>query len=234
MAKERKALMEYPKFHTRKELEEYIEEVGFLTLFESSIEGFSVREMTDRKAWWNDPDPVHDPWEWRKEIAAEGKILYGKFLGKKSAFVSREWFPVLCNWRRNGYDFDALYDDGFASAREKKIMDLLLESGDVLPAYLIKQQASFGKDGFKGFEGVLTGLQMKCYLVNRKMEQKVSGKGEPYGWPVSFYSTPEAMLGQDFLEEAYKEDPKRSLERLVGQIIRVTGCDEKEARKFLR
>jgi len=226
--------MAYPKIKTRTELEEYIEEVGFLTLFESGIEGFSVREITDKKAWWSDFDLEHDPWEWRKEIAYEGKILYGKFLGKKSAFVSRKWFLTLCNYRRNGYDFDALYDDGFASAREKRIMELFLEKDELLPAYLIKQQAGFGKDGLKGFEGVLTGLQMKCYLVNRKMEQKLSAKGEPYGWPVSFYSTPEALLGRDFLEEAYREDPKESLERLAAHIIKVTGCSDREARKFLR
>ena len=113
-------------------------------------------------------------------------------------------------------------------------MDLFLDRETLLPGYLTKARAGFGKNGDKGFEGVLAGLQMKCYLVNRKMEQKISSKGEPYGWPVSFYSVPEALLGTSFLEESYKEDPKVSFGRLIDQLCRVTGVDEKTAKKFLK
>jgi len=37
-----------------------------------------------------------------------------------------EWLPYYVNYRRNGYDFDARYQDGLASRREKKIMDFLI------------------------------------------------------------------------------------------------------------
>ena len=35
-----------------------------------------------------------------------------------------EWLPCFVNYRRDGYDFDALWDDGKASIRQKKMMDL--------------------------------------------------------------------------------------------------------------
>ena len=46
-----------------------------------------------------------------------------------------EWLPYFANCRRNGYDFDARYQDGLASRREKKIMDFFLgedEDGDAV------------------------------------------------------------------------------------------------------
>ena len=33
-----------------------------------------------------------------------------------------EWLPVFANYRRDGYDFDALYEDGKAPLKHKKII----------------------------------------------------------------------------------------------------------------
>ena len=71
--------------------------------------------------------PKSDPWEWREIIARSGKVAYGKFFDKKAGFISKQWFPYFANFRRDGYDFDALWDDEKASIRQKKIMDFYLE-----------------------------------------------------------------------------------------------------------
>lgn len=42
-------------------------------------------------------------------------------------FISLEWFPYFANFRRDGYDFDALWDDGKASVKQKRIMDLFMD-----------------------------------------------------------------------------------------------------------
>lgn len=68
-------------------------------------------------------DAENDPWEWREIIARSGEVVYGKFFGKKTGFVSKEWFPVFANYRRDGYDFDARWDDELANIRNKRIMD---------------------------------------------------------------------------------------------------------------
>ena len=112
--------------HDVDEAVEYINRVGFLPLFKNEIPGFSLEERTVAEYWWSD-DPVRDPWRWRIAIAKKHDILYGKFFAKKAGFISKKWLPVFANYRRDGYDFDALWDDEKASIRQKKIMDFYLE-----------------------------------------------------------------------------------------------------------
>ena len=112
--------------HTVDEAIEYINRVGFLPLFKNEIPGFSLEERTVPEYWWSD-DPEVDPWKWREIIARSGRVAYGKFFNRKAGFISEEWLPCFVNYRRDGYDFDALWEDGKASARQKKIMDLFAE-----------------------------------------------------------------------------------------------------------
>ena len=113
--------------HTVSEAIEYINEVGFLPLFKNEIPGFSLEERTVPEYWWSE-NPEVDPWEWRAIIARSGEIAYGKFFNNKAGFISRKWLPYFVNYRRDGYDFDALWDDEKASRRQKKIMDLFTEN----------------------------------------------------------------------------------------------------------
>jgi hypothetical protein len=92
------------RIRTWRELIDWINEVGFLPLFQNEIPGFSVEEHTSDLFWWTG-DKEQDPWEWREIIARTEEVAYGKFFGGKSGFVSKEWFPVFANYRRNGYDF---------------------------------------------------------------------------------------------------------------------------------
>ena len=72
---------------------------------------------------WDDPEK--DSWRWRAIIARKHDIVYGKFFAKKAGFISRKQFPVFANYRRDGYDFDALFEDEKAPYKHKKIMDFL-------------------------------------------------------------------------------------------------------------
>ena len=74
--------------------------------------------------WWSD-DPVRDPWRWRIAIAKRHDVLYGKFFAKKAGFISKKWLPVFANYRRDGYDFDALFEDEKAPIKHKNIMKQL-------------------------------------------------------------------------------------------------------------
>ena len=77
-------------------------------------------------------------------IARGGEVAYGKFFDKKAGFISKEWFPYFANYRRNGYDFDARYDDELASNRSKKIMDLF-DAEKELYSFEVKTNAGFEK-----------------------------------------------------------------------------------------
>ena len=194
--------------------EKYIEEVGFLPFFQSEIPGFSLEERTISADWWGD-NPEIDPWEWRAVIARNGNIAYGKFFGNKAGFITKKWLPYFVNYRRDGYDFDALWDDEKASLRQKKIMDAFSDGHDELLTSELKQLAGFNKGGEKGFDGTLSSLEMQLYLCDKDFRQRKNKKGEKYGWAIAVLSTPESIFGADLVRLAYKEDPKKSAERIA-------------------
>ena len=217
---------------TPEELMELINQVGFLPLFKNDIPGFSVEERTMPDYWWSS-DEAHDPWEWRRVIAATGDIAYGKFFQKKAGFISKTWFPEFVNARRDGYDFDARYDDQLAKNKCKNIMDLFLDREE-LYSFEIKKLANYGKNGEKNFDGMLTELQMQTYLVVRDFRKKKNKAGEDYGWSVAVYSTPEHMWGRDYVTEEYHKDPKESREKIASYMKqRFPQITEKQLQKTI-
>ena len=204
------------RIRSRHELVSWIDEVGFLPLFKNEIDGFSAEEHTASRCWWSG-DPEQDPWEWRELIARSGSVAYGKFFGKKAGFISKGWFPHFANYRRNGYDFDSRWDDELASRRQKLIMDQFAVKDKFL-SYELRDSAGFGRDGEKNFEGTVTNLQMMGYLLIRDFRRRLNKKGQPYGWPISVYSTPESLWGYDYISSAYSLEPERSGELIFGKV----------------
>lgn len=214
------------RIRTWKELVKWIKEVGFLPLFANEVKGFSAEEHVSPNFWWTG-DREQDPWEWREIIAASHEAAYGKFFGKKAGFISLEWLPYFANSRRSGYDFDARWEDGRASRREKKIMDFFIgedEDGDSLFKEIqilstdLKKQAGFGKGGEKNYQGIITQLQMETYLVISDFRRRENKRGEEYGMAVSILLPPESIWGYDTVTAAYSESPKKSWERQINRI----------------
>lgn len=214
------------RIRTWKELVKWIKEVGFLPLFANEVKGFSAEEHVSPNFWWTG-DREQDPWEWREIIAASHEVAYGKFFGKKAGFISLEWLPYFANSRRSGYDFDARWEDGRASRREKKIMDFFIgedEDGDSLFKEIqilstdLKKQAGFGKGGEKNYQGIITQLQMETYLVISDFRRRENKRGEEYGMAVSILLPPESIWGYDNVTAAYSESPKKSWERQINRV----------------
>ena len=198
------------------DLLEMIREIGFLPLFSNAIEGFSVEEHTPAEDWWMD-DPARDPWAWRQLMAPNEYVAYGKFFDKKAGFVSKEWFPAFANFRRDGYDWEGLYEDGKMTGRCKRILDALElnenAEGLALLSCDIRKRAALEK----GFEGAMTDLQMKTFLIMGDFRQKRNRRGEPYGWHVAEMMTPETKWGYDAVN-SLREKPEESRERIREQI----------------
>ncbi len=191
------------------------EEIGFLPFFENHIPGFSVEECCPRELWF--AEGVDGPWEWKGPIARSGKCVYGKFFRGKAGFVSREWLPDFANYRRDGYDFDARYDDGLASRKDKGIVDAVWEHETILSKDL-KDLCNYRKGGNKGFDTVITRLQMQTYIVISDFVYMKDKFGQTYGWGVAKYSTPEKQFGYDFVTGAYRTDPQKSLEKILAHL----------------
>lgn len=218
--------------HTIEEAIDYINHIGFLPLFKNDIPGFSLEERTVSDYWWS--GDARDPWERREIIARKGEIAYGKFFDKKAGFISKKWFPYFANLRRDGYDFDARWDDGFAPIRQKKIMDLF-EDDTTLYSFEIKKNACFGKDGEKNFEGTITELQRQLYLCAIDFRKRKNKKGAEYGWPVAVYAKPEYLYGYDYVSTAYSEKPEASYERIRKYLSEVYPiATDKQVKKVIR
>ena len=151
------------------------------------------------------------------DMAHRGVVAYGKLFNKKAGLVSREWYPDLANYRRDGYDFDARYEDGLASYKEKCIMDVLLRDGPTLSKDL-KKAAGFGGDGMKGFDTAITRLQMQTYVTVHSFEYSKDKHGRPYGWGVARFAVPEDVLGEKITRGAYSRSPEDSKSRLMSHL----------------
>ncbi|NLY48435.1 MAG: hypothetical protein GX059_05380 [Clostridiales bacterium] len=201
------------------ELRDYIESVGFLPFFNVGIEGFSLEGLTSADCWWTG-NISEDPWMWREVIAREGEIAYGKLFRGKAGFISKKWFPIFAAYRRDGYDFDSRYEDGLASRKQKKIIDILSEY-DMLPLYELKKLAGFGKGGDTNFEGAITELQMQTYVVIKGFRRRKSKKNEEYGWPVADFMLSEKLFGTEHVRSAYSLKPGEAKEMILNHLLKL-------------
>lgn len=200
------------------ELLSWVQQIGFLPLFSNQIRGFSIEEHTKASDWWSD-NPASDPWVWRQILASDESVAYGKFFDSKAGFVSRSWFPALANFRRDGYDYEGMYEDGKLKQKAKQIMDALepdenMRSGKMLSSDLHRASAVV-----KGFETTLTSLQMQSFLIINDFKQKRNKSGIPYGWHVAEITTPETKWGYEEVNGA-RESTEESRNRIYKQVQR--------------
>lgn len=138
-----------------------------------------------------------------------GAAYTGSFFGGRAGFISRKWFPDFANFRRNGYDFDARYEDGLASRKDKTVYDTVAEHGALFTNDL-KRLCNYRKGGNTGFDTVITRLQMQTYVTIGDCVYMKDKYGQAYGWGVAQYTTPEAQFGDDFMTSAYRKEPAKS------------------------
>ena len=217
---------------TKEDLVRAVNELGFLPFFRNSIEGFSIEEHVDPQIWFN--DVLDGPWEWKGPVIRELCCAYGKFLEKKAAYISKEWFPDFANYRRAGYDFDARFDDEMASYQDKKLFDLVDSNAPILSGEL-KKMGNYRKGGNKGFDTVITRLQAECYVIISDFKYMTDKYGQQYGWGVAEYSTPERFMGDDFTKEVYKRTPQESYARIYEHLKELLpDVEEARLRKVLK
>jgi hypothetical protein len=184
---------------------------------------------------WHTGDPETDPWEWRMRVLDERKdIAYAKLFFKKSGYITEEWMPYFLAVRRGNTSFDEAYRNGRISQTAKRIYETILESG-TLPVHAIKQLAGFGKEDKSAFDGALVELQMKLYLTMCGRQQKISQKGEQYGWSSTVFCTTETYWGEEMVNKAAKMDKNEAVRKIIDRIRALNpDSDEKKLIKFIQ
>ena len=197
------------EIHSGAELAEYIQQIGFLPLLESGISGFSAMDMVDddcRYVVFPDGGWDWPLWKWKGPIVAEGSCVYGKFFDKKAGFVSREWWPDFCNYRRSRH---AAPEEG---SIEEAILTTLREHGSLITREL---RAACGFNGTKmrgKFDAYITRLQMACRIVTEDFVYPRDCHNREYGWGWSLLTTPEERYGRDACR--CERSPEESFSRL--------------------
>lgn len=219
---------------SKSDLIDAINEYGFLPFFENSIEGFSVEEHITADCWWHSDTGAWSAWEWKGPVIRETGCAYGKFFEKKACYISREWFPDFANYRRDGYDFDARFDDGLAPLRDKQLYDLTAQNAPIISKEL-KQLGNYKNGGNKGFDTIITRLQSQGYILISDFVYMKDKQGNPYGWGVAEYSTPESFMGSGFTDIVYRRSPAESCERLLEHFSRLFPHENTDTlKRFLR
>ncbi|MBR0163183.1 MAG: hypothetical protein IJQ12_00750 [Lachnospiraceae bacterium] len=215
---------------TKKDLVDAVKRFGILPYFENSLSGFSIEEHCAPSAWFSGVEGV---WEWKGPVIKEAKCAYGKFFEKKAAFVSREWFLDLANYRRDGYDYDARYEDGLAAYRDKELYDLIEKNAPMLSKEL-KRIGNYKKGGKKGFDTIVNRLQFQGYVIIDDFVYMTDRLGNEYGWGVAKYTTPETFFGKSFAGKVYRRTPEASYERLFKHLKELLPRESEDAiRRFL-
>ena len=216
------------------DLERIVREKGFLPFFRNDIPDFSIEEFTPEEHWF--ADNVDGPWEWKSPVAGNGNCAYGKLFRGKAGFVSMEWFPELVNYRRSACPLDA---DSESKARLIYNTVVLNES---LLSKEIKTRCGFRKPHRRnfdpniawevrekqkcqrkvgtnvGFETLMTRLQMGTWLVIADFEYEYDKHGQPYGWGIARYVTPETLFGEERVLACRNRTPEESKYRLFGYL----------------
>ena len=216
---------------TKADLCRTVEQYGFVPFFKNPIRGFSIAEHCAPSAWFSDDEGI---WEWKGPVIRETGCAYGKFFHGKAVFISREWFSDFANFRRDGYDFDALWEDGKARHADKALYELLEPNAPIVSRAL-KDLGCYGKEGRKGFDASITRLQHLCYVLISDFVYDLDRKGKPYGWGVAEYSTPEKSLGEDFTRNVYRRTPEESFARVLAHLHEILpDASDAALRRLLR
>ena len=171
----------------------YIREVGFLPLLDGGVRGFSAEEVVaDDCRYVVFPDGGWDwpLWKWKGPVVTDGNCVYGKFFAGKAGFISCDWWPDFCNYRRSKHPVPA------EGSIDETVLLTLQSQGPLITREL---RAACGFNGPKmrsRFDGYVTRLQMGCYIVTQDFVYPTDKHGKEYGWGWSLLTTPEALLGR--------------------------------------
>lgn len=208
--------MKRPVLHTCPELIDYINETGFLPLLNMGIPGWSAEDVMDEDCQYTRlPDGGWEwpLWQWKGSILQESGCAYGKFFDRKAAFVSRDWWPDFCNYRRSIFPLPE------AGSVEEGILDILRAEGSLITRQL-RAACGFTGPNMRGkFDSYITRLEMGCYIVTEDFIYPTDRHGREYGWGWSLLTTPEALFGREACHPGCTQQESR--ERLLCQLRKI-------------
>ncbi len=218
------------EIHTCPELIVCVQQLGFLPLLESGIQGFCAEGMMAeecRYTQFDDGSWEWPLWQWKGSVIRDGSCVYGKFFGGKAGFISREWWPDLFNWRRSQHPAPA------EGSVEDAILMTLRENGSMITRELRAACDFTGKNMRSKFDGYVSRLQMACYIVTEDFVYPTDKHGREYGFGWSLLTTPERLIGKEAC--LCDRSPEASYQRMKEHLSQLLPhATEKQIQKLLK
>lgn len=210
------------------DLMDAIQKIGMVPLLYSGIRGFSADELVAPECRYVMTDEGWDwpLWDWKGPIVTEGHFAYGKFFNGKAGFVSMEWWPDLCNYRR------AKSPEPSEESIEGIILEVLRVNGSMITRDLRNACGFTGAKMRSRFDSYVTRLQMACRVVTEDFVYPHDKHGRQYGWGWALLNTPEHLFGREVCgcDRTPEESFSRLMEHLSGLLPDVS---EKQLEKMI-
>lgn len=202
--------------HSASGLIDYVNEIGFLPLLRTGIPGWSAEEMVDEDCQYTRlPDGGWEwpLWDWKGSILQESGCAYGKFFNHKASFVSREWWPDFCNYRRSIYPYPA------EGSIEETILSVLKSEGSLITRELRMACGFTGPKMRSRFDAFIARLETGGYIVTEDFVYPHDRHGRKYGWGWSLLTTPEQLFGREGCLPP--RTPQASRDRMLGHLRKI-------------
>lgn len=221
--------MKFQEIYSATGLMELIQEVGFLPLLDGGIKGFSAEEIVSEECrYMTFPEGGWEwlLWKWKGEIVTEMPCMYGKFFNRKAGFISQDWWPDFCNYRRSRCPRPE------EETIEGIILSTLMTSGSLITRDLRAACGFTGKGMRSKFDAYLTRLEMATYIVTENFVYSRDKHDREYGWGRSLLTTPEALYGEDACISNHS--PEESYQRMFLHLKKVLpDAADKQLNKLL-
>ena len=221
--------MKFQEIYSATGLMELIQEVGFLPLLDSGIKGFSAEEIVSEECrYMTFPEGGWEwlLWKWKGEIVTKMPCMYGKFFNRKAGFISQDWWPDFCNYRRSRCPRPE------EETIEGIILSTLMTSGSLITRDLRAACGFTGKGMRSKFDAYLTRLEMATYIVTEDFVYSRDKHDREYGWGRSLLTTPEALYGEDACISNHS--PEESYQRMFLHLKKVLpDAADKQLNKLL-
>ena len=177
-----------------------VEELGFMP-FSHFLPGFpSVSAETPSNIWYTG-DAETDPWRWKDRAAEEKRLAYGCILGGHKGFVTDRMYPIFVAAFRPAQSMPELYAAGLVEQMVYRVWQLFDEHR-TLETHRVRRLMGVNKSTGSRVDAILRRLQQEYAITVSGSAQKVSAKGQLYGWRSNVYILVEDWAPASWLKEA--------------------------------
>jgi hypothetical protein len=186
-------------------------QLGFMP-FSHFLPGFpSVAAETPPNIWYTG-DQETDPWRWKDRAAEEKRLAYGCILGGHKGFVTERMYPIFLAAYRPEYSIQELYETGSLDLMTWRVWKLFDEHR-TLETHRLRRLMGVNKSTSSRVDAILRRLQHEFIITVAGSAQKVSAKGQLYGWRSNVYSLVEEWAPEAWLAGAneWSQEEARAL-----------------------